>query len=137
MRGVWILTLAAFATVGGAFAQPQGGKTPAAGTPQLEVKGKIERIQFARGQGMPSLEVSTREGKVMVLLGSLRYLMEQDFNPRAGEEVVVKGYKVNEVLVAVTVSLSATGKIVRLRDDSGRPVWMRGRYGPPMNRPAR
>ncbi len=123
MRGIWILAMAALAATGVALAQPQ-----------VEIKGKIERIQFARGQGMPSLEVSAPDEKVTVLLGSLRYLMEQGFNPKAGEEVVVKGYRVNKTLVAVSVSLPASGKTLRLRDDNGRPVWMRGRYGPPMNR---
>ncbi len=118
--------MAAFAAAGVALAQPQ-----------VEIKGKIERIQFVRGQGMPSLEVTTRDGKVTVLLGSLRYLMEQDFNPKAGEEVVVKGNRVNQILVAFSVSLPASGKTLRLRDDNGRPVWMRGRYGPPMNRPGK
>ena len=126
MRGIWILAMAAFAATGVALAQPQ-----------VEIKGKIERIRFVRGQGMPSLEVTTRDGKVTVLLGSLRYLMEQDFNPKAGEEVVVKGNRVNQILVAFSVSLPASGKTLRLRDDNGRPVWMRGRYGPAMNRPGK
>ena len=136
MNGAWILAVAAFAAASLISAQPQTGNPAAASSP-VEIKGKIEKIQIARGQGMPSLEVATREGRVTVLLGSMRYLMEQDFNPKAGDEITVRGFRVNDSVLAATVSLSATGKTLRLRDDSGRPVWTRGRYGPPMNKPGK
>jgi hypothetical protein len=107
---------------------------PIAGSPKVDLKGKIGKIQLAMGQGMPYLEVRTTDKTVRVVLGSMRYLMEQDFNPKAGDEVAVTGYKVNDGVVAITVTLPATGKVLRLRDEVGRPVWMGGRRGPPMTR---
>ncbi len=112
-------------------AQPTGSQAPIAQNAKVEIKGKIERIRISRGQGMPSLEVKTGDKTVSVLLGSMRYLLEQDFNPKAGEEVAVTGYKAGDGVVAITVTLPATGKVLKLRDDAGRPVWMGGRRGPP------
>jgi hypothetical protein len=104
-------------------------QAPIAGNPKVEIKGKIERIQISRGQGMPSLDVRAGDKTVSVVLGSMRYLLEQDFNPKAGEEVAVTGYRMDESVVAITVTLPATGKVLRLRDEAGRPVWMGGRRG--------
>jgi hypothetical protein len=86
---------------------------------------------------MPYLEVRTTDKSVRVVLGSMRYLMEQDFNPKAGDEVAVTGYKVDDSVVAITVTLPASGRVLKLRDEAGWPVWMGGRRGPAMNRPSR
>lgn len=103
-------------------AQQHAGMAPIKDAPVVEFKGKVERVEIARGQGMPSLEVRREEETVKVLLGSMRYLMEQNFNPKAGTEVSVKGYQVEKSVVAITVT--AGGKVLRLRDEDGRPVWM-------------
>jgi hypothetical protein len=136
MRRVQFLVLTGLAVASAVLAQPSRMQPPMAGGSKVELKGKIEKIQLAMGQGMPYLEVRTTEKTVRVLLGSMRYLMEQDFNPKAGDEVAVTGYKVNDGLVAITVTLPATGKVLKLRDEAGRPVWMGGRRGPGMNRPS-
>ena len=98
-------------------------RAPIASHPVVEIKGKIARVQAAPGQGMPALEVEQNGRTVRVLLGSLRYLMEQDFNPKAGSQVEVKGYRTAEEIVAITVTLPGEGKTVRLRDEGGWPVW--------------
>ena len=134
MKRVQLLVLTGLAVASAVLAQPSGLQAPITGSPKVELKGKIEKIQLARGQGMPYLEVRTTGKSVRVVLGSMRYLMEQDFNPKAGDEVSVTGYKVNDGVVAITVTLPATGKVLRLRDEAGRPVWMGGRRGQPMNR---
>ena len=131
------LFLAGLVVAGLALGQSSDAQAPIAGSPKVEVKGKIEKIRLSRGQGMPSLQVRTSDKTVSVALGSMRYLLEQDFNPKAGDEVAVIGYKVNDAVVAITVTLPATGKVLRLRDEAGRPVWMGGRRGPPMNRPTK
>ncbi len=102
-------------------------ESPLGAQPKVTVRGQIEKVQIARGGGMPYLEVKAASGTVKVMLGSVRYLLEQDFNPKAGEEAVVKGYKMNDYIVAITVELSPGGKTLRFRDENGRPVWMRGR----------
>jgi len=129
------LFLTGLVVAGLALGQSSDTQAPIAGSPKVEVKGKIEKIWISRGQGMPSLQVRTGDKTVSVALGSMRYLMEQDFNPKAGDEVAVTGYKLNDGVVAITVTLPATGKVLRLRDEAGRPVWMGGRRGGPMNRP--
>ena len=129
------LFLAGLVVAGLALGQSSDTQAPIAGSPKVEVKGKIEKIWISRGQGMPSLQVRTGDRTVSVALGSMRYLMEQGFNPKAGDEVAVTGYKLNDGVVAITVTLPATGKVLRLRDEAGRPVWMGGRRAPPMNRP--
>jgi hypothetical protein len=116
--------VAVLAAAGAGFAQP-------AASAKIDLKGSIEKVQVARGQGMPSLYVKTGSGTVRVILGSFRYLIEQDFNPKAGAEIHVKGFKVNDDVMAITVSLPSEGKTLKLRDEEGRPVWMRGRRGPP------
>jgi hypothetical protein len=137
MKRFRCLALAVLVAAGVTLAQPSGSEAPIANNPKVEIKGKIERIQISRGQGMPSLEVKTEEKTVTVLLGSMRYLLEQDFNPKAGEEVAVTGYKMNDSIVAISVTLPATGKVLKLRDDSGRPLWIGGRRGASMNRSSR
>ena len=67
-----------------------------------------------------------------VYLGSMRYLMAQGFNPKLGDEIAVKGYKMNGDIVAATVTLPADNKTIRLRDESGRPLWRGGMRGPMM-----
>ena len=136
MKRVQFLVLTGLAVASAILAQPSRMQPPMAGGPKVELKGKIEKIQFTMGQGMPYLEVRTSEKTVRVLLGSMRYLMEQDFNPKAGDEVAVTGYKMNDGVVAITVTLPATGKVLKLRDEAGRPVWMGGRRGPGMSRPS-
>jgi hypothetical protein len=103
-------------------------ESPLSSQPKVELKGRIEKVRISMGEGMPFLEIKTDSGTEKVMLGSVRYLLEQNFNPKAGEEAVVKAYKMNETLIAITVQLSPGGKTVRFRDENGRPLWMRGRY---------
>jgi hypothetical protein len=123
--------LAGLAGVGTALAQPPGVPAPIASTPKVEIKGKVEKIQITAGQGMPSLEVRTPSGITKVVLGSTRYLVEQGFNPKAGDEISVRGYKLADSVIAITVELNSTGKVLKLRDQDGRPVWIGGRRGRP------
>jgi hypothetical protein len=118
----------------GAVLQAAAQKAPIASQPVIEVSGRITAVGLARGQGVPSLELKTPEGRVWkVWLGSMRYLLEQNFNPKAGQEAAVKGYKgpgADEV-TAISVTLLETKQTIRLRDDDGRPLWrgqLRGRY---------
>ncbi len=93
---------------------------------RVELKGKVSKVQLVPGQGMPSVTVKTASEEASVYLGSMRYLMAQDFNPKVGDEIVVKAYKTANGLFAATVTLPAADKTIRLRDESGRPVWRGG-----------
>ena len=108
--------------------QPQA-QPSLANRQKVEVKGAIERVQIMRGQGMPFLELKTESGRQRVILGSMRYLMEHNFNPKAGSVAVVKGFLVNDVIYARSVELPAEKVTIQLRDENGMPLWRMGRYG--------
>ncbi len=137
MSSVQFIVMTGLVVAGVALGQSPESQAPIAGNLKVEIKGKIEKIQIARGQGMPSLDVNAGDKTVNVILGSMRYLVEQDFDPKAGEEVAITGYRLNDGIVAVTVTLSATGKLLKLRDEGGRPLWMGGRRGAPKHRRAK
>ncbi|MBI4890779.1 MAG: hypothetical protein HY821_09160 [Acidobacteria bacterium] len=97
----------------------------------VELKGTIERIQIVPGQGMPLLEVKDEKGTTRVFLGSMRYLMEKNFNPKSGEKVVVKGFRSGQDVYARTVELPGAKQTIELRGEDGVPLWRMGRYGSP------
>jgi len=101
-------------------AQP-AAKAPIAANPTVELRGKVARVQLARGEGMPYLEVKHGSETTKVFLGARHYLMQQNFNPKVDAEVTVKGYKLDNDVYAATVT--ADGRELRLRDDKGFPVW--------------
>ena len=102
-------------------------KAPIAGNPVVNLSGKITRVVASRpGEGMPGLVVDVDGTSTNVILGSMRYLMEQDFNPKAGVQVEVKGYKVPGSVVAIDVRLPAENISLKLRDENGWPLWRGG-----------
>jgi hypothetical protein len=107
---------------------PRGGRgvgmAPIAGSPMVEIKGKVSKVRISPGKGTPSVTVRTGSEEQEIWLGSMRYLMAQDFNPKVDDEIVVKAYKAPNGLIAATVTLG--NKTVRLRDDQGRPMWRGG-----------
>jgi len=121
-----IISLAIATALPGAFAQ-----APIASNPVVEISGRITKVGLERGQGMPSLEVKTVAGATWkVWLGSMRFLVEQNFNPKAGQEVSVKGFKqADQEVTASSVTLTETKQTIRLRDESGRPAWRGGFRG--------
>ncbi len=129
MKRVTFLVMASLLAAGVGLPQGPGAPNALAGSPKVEIKGRIRSVQLTQGQGTPYLEVQSGSSVTRVVLGSVRYLMEQDFNPKAGAEVVVKGFKAGAEVYAITVTLVAEGKLLRLRDEEGRPVWQGGRFG--------
>jgi hypothetical protein len=109
----------------------RAARSPTPAQPPVEIRGRIARVNAGPAEGMPSLEVEV-DGRVWrVWLGSLRYLIENDFNPRAGQLVIVRGIRPGadrEEAWAVAVTLVEQKRTLRLRDESGRPLW-RGRKG--------
>ncbi len=110
-----------------AVAQPPM-EAPISGQPLVEMKGSVSKVNAAPGQGMPYLEMRSGSETVKVSLGSMRYLMQNDFNPKTGDAIEVKGYKMEDGVVAAEVSL-AGGKPLKFRDSQGRPLWIQGGYG--------
>jgi hypothetical protein len=103
--------------------------------PVVELKGTITKVQTVRGRGMPCLEVEQDGEKTTVHLGSMRYLLQQDFSPKAGEQIEVEGFRRDDdEVVAKSVRLPEQDKLLKFRDDDGTPLWQRGRYGQPNRR---
>jgi len=109
--------------------QPRSMMSLPPGSQKVEIKGAIERVQAAPGEGMPYLELKTEKGVQRVMLGSMRYMLEKNFNPKAGSVAVVKGFQVNDAVVAQSVAIPAEKVTLQLRDDNGVPLWRMGRYG--------
>jgi hypothetical protein len=118
-----VLVLAAMMSCAPGYSQQQA---PIAAQPAAELHGPIQRVQIERGRGMPFLEVEEKGKTVKVHLGSMRYLMEQGFNPKAGQVVDVKGYRTSDGIVASTVKIEGENRILKLRDENGWPVWRGG-----------
>jgi hypothetical protein len=95
---------------------------------KVELKGTVVRVNAAPGQGMPSLDMRSGQETVNVSLGSMRYLMQNEFNPKAGDAIEVRGYKMKEGVLAIEVTLGG-GKPLALRDIQGRPLWSGGVNG--------
>jgi hypothetical protein len=113
------------------LAQVPQAKSPIASNPVVEVQGKILTVNLMAGAGMPSLEMDRGGKPVTVWLGSMRYLARQNFSPKAGEMAEVRGYTVKnenqqDEIVAISVKLPATNQVLRLRDESGYPLWAPG-----------
>ena len=127
-----IFTKLAFLTAcfaAAAFGQLPQSQPPWAKSPKVEMKGTIERVQITPGQGMPYLEMKGEKGTRRVMLGSMRYLMEQNFNPKAGSFATVKGFLVNDSIIAQSVSIPSEKITIQLRDENGVPLWRMGRSG--------
>jgi hypothetical protein len=103
------------------------GAAPIASSPTVELKGKVQSVRLSPGQGTPFVEIETAGKTAKLYLGSIRYLMDQGFNPKVGDEITAKAYQLQSDYTAITVTLPAANKTVRLRDENGWPVWRGGR----------
>lgn len=102
---------------------------PIARNPVVDLKGTIERVNLGPGQGVPLIEVKQASGVTTVYLGAMRYLIAENFNPKAGQSVTGRGYKTGDAIVAIEVTLVEQNKTLKLRDSEGRPLWRGGRWG--------
>jgi hypothetical protein len=78
---------------------------------------------------MVRLTVKDTSGTTAVMVGPSFYLDTLNISFNKGDSIKVTGSKVNfrgnDVLIAAQIV--SGGKTLKLRDDSGRPVWMRER----------
>jgi hypothetical protein len=110
-------------------AAQQRDKAPIASQPIVSLQGTVARVEAVPGQGTPYLEVKTEKGVTKLMLGAMRYLVENDFNPKAGAPIEARGYQLSDSVVAIEVTLPAEKKTLKLRDESGWPLWIRGGFG--------
>lgn len=100
-----------------------------AGWERVELRGVIRRVRLEPGMGLPTLELETGDGARQILLGSRRYLMEHNFNPKAGATAVVKGFRRDGTIVAREVAIPSEKFSLQLRTEEGIPLWRGGRRG--------
>ncbi len=94
----------------------------------IEISGAVGQIHIVAGRGTPYFELKHSAGVTRVYLGPMPYLIAENFNPKSGQDVIVKGHKSQDGMVASQVTLVAEKRTVRFRDDKGWPVW-RGGFG--------
>ncbi|MFZ1082717.1 MAG: hypothetical protein WAO19_12435 [Candidatus Kryptoniota bacterium] len=88
----------------------------------------IDSVASPRGN-MYSVQITVKDtsGTSTVMVGPSSYLAQQGIAFNAGDSVQVTGSKVhfnqNDLVVAAQIVIG--GKTIKLRDDSGRPVWFR------------
>lgn len=117
---------------GGACCGAQPGTTqlapPAATGKPIQASGTVGQIQIVPGQGMPYFELKHGGATTRVFLGPMPYLIEENFNPKSGQEVTVKGYQLEDRIIAAEITLVAEKRTVKFRDERGWPLW-RGGFG--------
>jgi hypothetical protein len=115
------------AQTGTAGNQPQpAARAPIASNPVIDITGIVGQVQIAAGQGMSYLEVKQGSQIMKVYLGPMFYLIAQDFSPKTGQEVAVKGYKQTDSVIAIQITLTKEQKTLKLRDENGWPLWRGG-----------
>jgi hypothetical protein len=122
------MRLAILCALTASFAAGQPGRCRDNGAqhPTVELKGTIAQAQT--GPGMAFIDVKSGKDSTRVQLGPMRYLIAEDFNPKAGEAVWVRGYGRQGFVMAAEVRLETQKRTLKFRDARGRPLW---RGGPP------
>jgi hypothetical protein len=112
------------------FGQPSPpNQAPAPKTETL--KGVVKKVEIYRGMGPGQILIKTAKGdEVLVLLGSIRYLMQNGFNLTVGDEIEIRGMENQQPsrheFIAIELKNNTTKKNLRLRDDNLQPLWRRG-----------
>ncbi len=97
------------------------------------ISGTIQSVDTLSGRGgnfqLIQLTVKDTSGTIAVNIGPAFYLDQQKILFKVGDAVEVTGSKVqfNGTDVILAAQVKGGGKTITLRDDSGRPVWARGR----------
>lgn len=121
---------------GFAFAQgPRAGATLDPAHPQT-ITGPVTAISLAYGVQYPSITVN----KLQIKVAPVWYLLEKDFELRAGDNVTVLAVPSTAAsdpyLYAVEITNASTNAHIVLRDSAGFPLWtQRGGSGPAADRP--
>ena len=101
---------------------------PASAGKPVEISGTVGQIHIVAREGMPYFELKHGAETTRVYLGPMPFLIAENFNPKTGQEVAVKGYKLEDRIIAAQVTFVAGKRTVKFRDERGWPVW-RGGFG--------
>lgn len=94
----------------------------------VEIAGTVGQIRIVPGQGMPYFELKHGTETTRVQLGPMPFLIAENFNPKTGQEVVVKGFQLEDRIIAVQITFVAEKRTIKFRDERGWPLW-RGGFG--------
>lgn len=124
---LWIKGLGAGSGRGGAAADPGNGGACLDLASVERVTGTVVSVNAGLGIQQPSVVLKTNDGRTLsIRLAPERVLLEQDIELAEGMELTVKAARSACVdgLVALELVMP-DGVVIRLRDESGRPVWPR------------
>ncbi|MDD3580458.1 MAG: DNA-binding protein [Desulfobacca sp.] len=150
LTGLLIFTLVLGLT-GPVLAQPRGagagaGKGPKAGrfydlNTVTTIKGTVESLETlpsvgrrgGKGMEWQGLVLKTDKETINVHLGPVGYASEQGVEPKVGDTIEVTGSKItrDQKTVLLAAEVKANDKILKLRDEQGRPLWRGWRRGGP------
>jgi hypothetical protein len=135
MARPFIATLA-FALLAAYPVAAQGG--PPAGKRTFDpatvetVQGQVVSIQYATHGAGPGagvhVQLKTDAGETTVMLGPRRYVDAQPLKLAAGDQISVHGSRmtIGGKPAIVAISVTKGDQTMRLREDSGVPLWSRG-----------
>lgn len=97
----------------------------------VDVSGTISAVSLTPRGGPATITVKADDNRQWkVLLGSIRYLIDNDFNPKAGQKVSLSGMTGGDhELIATVITLPEKKQTLRFRDEEGRPLWRGGMHG--------
>lgn len=133
-----ILCLVALAAMAPWLSAFESDKAPK----KVTMEGTVSAVSLVAGEQMCYLMMrpvaGAAEGQVSeagerkVMLGSVRYLMDQGFNPKAGDAIKVVGFPLaDNAVAAARIELPGKKQSIQFRDDAGRPLWGAGRGNGP------
>jgi hypothetical protein len=98
----------------------------------IQATGIASQVDIAARRGPSTLSLQTPTERITVILGPSWILSEQHVDIQNGDPLVVEGAKMMDRrghlhLVAARVINQRTGAVLRLRDETGRPLWTSGR----------
>ncbi len=92
------------------------------------IQGEVTQVQQMQGMAAGvHLQVKTAKETVMVVLGPASYLEQQKMKIAVGDQVEIKGSRVQHPQMALLIAgeLKKGDQVVKLRDDQGQPLWSR------------
>ncbi|MDZ7637136.1 MAG: hypothetical protein U5J83_02595 [Bryobacterales bacterium] len=140
MKQTLIALIAALGLILSTLAFEKDGKVKT-----VTIEGSVGNVSLVAGQGMcfltvkpagngkPASSGTEAEAEQKVILGSMRFLIDQGFTPRAGDAIRVVGIPMaDKSLAASRIDLPERKQSVQFRDEQGRPLWSGGRQAGPM-----
>ena len=96
----------------------------------IRVTGIVSQVHFGPSGGPSTLALQARAETFTVVLCPSWYLAELHVDIREGDHVFVEGSKMMDSrghlhLMAARMANERTGSVLDLRDESGRPRWLR------------